>query len=181
MVSKLRRCFISIELPEEIKNKIRKIQNGLPEFKGKLVESENLHLTLKFLGEIDEDKIEIVKKKLSGMKFKKLNCNLDSIGVFSESFVRIVWVYLSGCEELQKKIDDALKGIFAEEKQFMSHITIARVKSVKDKKRFLEELKKIKIEEINFNTDKFYLMESVLKPEGPEYNIIECFGEEKYD
>jgi 2'-5' RNA ligase len=46
------RAFISIEFPEEIKNELKKIQEQLPEFKGKNTEPKNLHLTLKFLGEI---------------------------------------------------------------------------------------------------------------------------------
>ena len=67
----------------------------------------------------------------------------------------------------------SLKKLFKSEDRFMSHITIARVKSVKDKKRFLEELKNIKLKKINFVIDKFSLMESVLMPEEPEYKIIE--------
>ena len=48
------RCFISIDIPKEIRDKIKKIQEQLPEFVGKKTEQENLHLTLKFLGEVDE-------------------------------------------------------------------------------------------------------------------------------
>jgi 2'-5' RNA ligase len=58
----------------------------------------------------------------------------------------------------------------------MSHLTIVRVKKVKDKKIFLEELKKIKVQNLGFSVDRFYLLKSVLKPEGPEYSVIE-----KYD
>ena len=58
------RCFISIDLPEIIRREIQKIQEQLPDFKGKLTEQENLHLTLKFLGEISDDEIEEIRKKL---------------------------------------------------------------------------------------------------------------------
>ena len=58
------RTFIAIDIPDSIKNEIIKIQNSLPEFIGKKTEKENLHLTLKFLGEIDEEKIELIKKEL---------------------------------------------------------------------------------------------------------------------
>ena len=88
---------------------------------------------------------------------------------------------MCGCEEIQKEIDDVLKDIFGKEERFMSHITIARVRSVNDRKKFLEELKKIKFKKIGFNIDKFYLMESVLKPNGPEYSILDCFRKEKYN
>ena len=175
----MKRCFISIELPEEIKEEIGKIQEQLPEFTGKFIEKENLHLTLKFLGEIDDEKIEEIKERLGKIDFNEFKCEIDSIGIFSENLVRIVWIHLNGCEEIQKKIDDVLGDIFEKEKRFMSHITIARVKSIKDKKKFLEELRKINIEKMIFGIDKFYLMESVLKIKGPEYRVIKGFEEEK--
>jgi len=59
------RAFISLELPEEIKKEIVKIQNKLPEFIGKKTEKQNLHLTLKFLGEVGEEELEKIKKKLN--------------------------------------------------------------------------------------------------------------------
>ena len=57
----------------------------------------------------------------------------------------------------------------------MSHVTIARVKNVKDKRQFLEELRKIEFEKKKFIVDKFYLRESILHEKGPEYKIIEEF------
>jgi len=58
----------------------------------------------------------------------------------------------------------------------MSHLTIARVKKVKDKKLFLDELKKIKVQNLKFNVDKFYLISSNLRPEGPKYSILGEYG-----
>ena len=55
------RAFVAISIPEEIKNRISEIQNQIPKFNGKLTEKENLHLTLKFLGEISQDLLENVK------------------------------------------------------------------------------------------------------------------------
>jgi len=96
------RCFISIDLSENIKQEIDKIQNKLPDFYGKKTELTNLHLTLKFLGEIGEDKVKEVKERLSGIDFEKFEAEIDSLGVFSKKFIRIVWLHVSGCEELQK-------------------------------------------------------------------------------
>jgi len=170
------RTFISIDMPEEVKKKIIEIQKNLPEFFGKKTEPENLHLTLKFLGEIDENKIEEVKKKLREINFNKFESEIDSIGVFSEQFVRIVWLHLSGCEELQKEIDKSLRGLFDKENRFMSHLTIARVKKLKNKENFLEDLKKIEIPSVEFDVKEFYLMKSELSEEGPKYSIIEKYN-----
>jgi len=166
------RCFISINLPGNIKNEIVKVQNLLPEFTGKKTETENLHLTLKFLGHIEEEKLEELKKRLRKIRSEKFQIVANKIGFFNP---RIVWFHLANCEALQKEIDDALDGLFEKEKRFMSHLTIARVKGIKDKKRFLDGLSKIKIKNIWFDVDNFCLMKSQLRRNGPLYSVIEEF------
>ena len=170
------RAFISIDVPREVREEIRKIQDKLQEFKGKKTETENLHLTLKFLGEISEEKITEIKRKLKEINFNKFEANIDSIGVFSEKFIRIIWLHLSNCRGLQREIDNKLKDLFKPEFRFMSHLTIARVKKVDNKNKFLEELNNIKITKIKFQVDKFLLKQSILKPQGPEYRVLESFN-----
>lgn len=172
----MKRCFISIDIPENVKNEIVKIQNQLPDFVGRKTELENLHLTLKFLGEIDDEKIEEVRKRLREIDFEKFEVGVESIGVFSEKFVRIVWLHLTNCDGLQKEVDESLEGLFSREQRFMSHLTIARVKNVGDKKHFLDELKRIEIPRLSFEVDRFYLKKSVLKREGAVYNDIGVYS-----
>ncbi len=167
------RCFISIDMPEEIRERIREIQDELPEFIGKKTEPNNLHLTMKFLGEMDREKVEEVKRRLRMVKFNSFEIEIDSIGVFSPNFIRIIWLYLKGAEDLQKKIDNALEWVFGKEERFMGHLTIARVKNIKDRKKFLSELNSIKIPKINFNTNNFRLKRSTLSSSGPSYDILE--------
>lgn len=179
--SDLIRCFIAIDLPREIINEVERVQAELKKkniFHGKLTESENLHLTLKFLGEIDLNKIEEVKKRLGEIKFEKFSCFTGELGVFSKSYIRIVWMHVLGRKvlELQKVIDEKLKDLFSAEERFMSHLTIARVKNVKDKLLFLEELGKIKTSKIKFNVDKFYLIRSELREGGPVYMNLEEYS-----
>ncbi|MFH1365118.1 MAG: RNA 2',3'-cyclic phosphodiesterase [archaeon] len=169
------RCFISINLSEEVKKQIQKTQNILPEFEGKKVELKNLHLTLKFLGEVDEEKIEIVKNKLRRIKLPSFNAELGEIGVFSENFVRIIWIRLKGCENLQKEIDFSLEEFFKKEERFMGHLTIARVKNVEDKIKFIQELKKISVSKMNFEVKEFHLMKSELTKKGTIYSSIENY------
>ncbi len=166
------RTFISIDIPKEIQEKIGKIQDSLPEFIGKKIELENLHLTLKFLGEVDKKILSKVKGKLKEIKFRKFEVKVDSIGVFSEEFVRIVWLRLCGIEKLQSEVDNALNELFEKEKRFMSHLTIARVKQVKNKKNFLSELNEIKFDKLKFVVENFKLKRSVLYEKGPSYEDI---------
>lgn len=178
------RVFIALDLPQEIKKEIKKIQGLLKKknlFTGKFTKVENLHLTLKFLGEIDEEKIEKIKEKLREIQkesFESFDAYIEEIGVFSKNFVKIIWVKLDGKQvfELQKKIDEKLKEMFEPEKRFMSHVTIVRVKHVSDKKTLLEYLRDIKLSKLKMKVDSFYLMKSELFPEGPVYEEIEKYN-----
>ena len=132
-----------------------------------------MHLTLKFLGEISDEKIKEIREKLREINLKKFETEADSVGVFSEKFIRIVWLHLNNCDSLQKEIDEKLKDLFPKEKRFMSHLTIARVKKIKDKQEFLKDLKNIKILKIKFVADNFKLKSSVLTKHGPIYETLE--------
>ncbi|MDP3027145.1 MAG: RNA 2',3'-cyclic phosphodiesterase [Nanoarchaeota archaeon] len=183
----LTRCFIAIDLPREAINEIIKIQKLIKEkklFDGKVVEGENLHLTLKFLGEIDEKKIEEVKRRLKEVKIEGFEANIGKIGVFPSrynSYIRVLWIELKGkgVFELQKQIDECLNGLFEKENRFMSHITLARIKRVYDRNGFLDYLEKIKIPKMKFNINRFFLKKSELFPEGPVYEDLEEYSAEK--
>ena len=172
------RSFIAIELPKSIVSELVKIQkeiDSLGLIKGKFVEEENFHLTLKFLGELSRSEIEAVREKLSNIKFKPFEVELSKVGVFSEDFIRIIWVSLTGegIFQLQKTIDSELENLFPKEYNFMSHITISRPKFVEDRVTFLDELKKIKFENKKFIVSDFSLKRSQLTPHGAKYSDIE--------
>jgi len=174
----LKRCFIAIDLSREAINYIKEIQKLLKKqslFNGKFTESENLHLTLKFLGEIDDKKIEEIKKKLKEIRFEKFEVRLGEVGVFSKKFIKIIWIKLNGkgVFDLQKEVDEKLKELFNPEERFMSHITLARVKTVGDKKALFDYIKNLKTKKIKFKVDNIYLKKSELFPEGPIYIDIE--------
>jgi len=176
------RTFIALDFPREVINYIREIQNLLKKrnlFEGKFTEPENLHLTLKFLGEIDEKRLKEVKERLKGVRFNEFDGSLDKIGVFSKKFIKIIWIKLEGAEQLQKQIDECLRDLFGLENRFMGHITIARVKNVKDKKALLDYIQNMKIKKLKFKINRFYLKNSELRSEGPVYKDIGVYSAEK--
>jgi len=169
------RCFIGIDLPIVAMEEIQRIQKILEsDFAGKSTSSENLHLTLKFLGEIEEDAINDVKKRLSSIKHPPFELTIKDVGVFSQKFIKIIWVKVSDVP-LQPLVDNCLNDIFKLENRFMGHITIARVKSLADKNSFLQLISKTRVNEISFVVRDFYLKESILTKDGPIYKDIDRY------
>ncbi len=167
------RLFLSCEIPKAISDYINELSKQLPE--AKLVVPHNIDLTIKFLGEVPDAKLDEIKQKLSEIKFKPFKAMLNGTGVFTEDFIRVAWVGLTPSEkfeELHVIADNALKGLFPEEKRFQAHLTIARVKYVEDKQKFLGVLKLIKVEPLTFEVNKMILFKSQLSPTGATHEPL---------
>ncbi len=189
MVAK-QRCFLAIDIDSDLIQNIVKVQE---EFKNtnnnvKYVEEENLHFTLKFFGDIDKDKIFEVKncilKVLNEINFKDNFSNeisIKGLGTFpNKNYMKVLWV---GCEnsEFITKLHDALdlefkKIGFKLDKQFKTHITIGRIRNLKDKNEFKSKIEKLENFEIgNMNIEKISLKISELTSKGPIYSNIKVF------
>lgn len=173
------RLFIAIEVPEEIYSYFLELQKQIDINSAKIVFTRSFHLTLKFLGDVSEDKEDRIIDSLKKIKFEPFSAELGSIGVFpGENYIRVVWIGLepkNKINELQQKIDNVLTDLFPKEKKFHPHITLGRVKFVKDKKGFIEALKKMNVEKKDFWVNEFKLIKSTLTPEGPVYEVLKQF------
>ncbi|PLX22573.1 MAG: RNA 2',3'-cyclic phosphodiesterase [Salinivirgaceae bacterium] len=172
------RCFVSLDLSDEIIRYAKSIQNNLISqnlFQGKYTKPTNIHLTLKFLGELPPQKIDEVNDLLQQVKFTPFNITISDLGVFSRRHIRIIWLKVSGADQLQKQIDTALQGHFHPEERFMGHITIVRVKKAFDKNLLLDYLDNYTITPKEILVSEFRLKQSILTPEGPIYKTIETF------
>ncbi len=181
------RTFIAINLDSEIREYLFSIKNNLnlDESKIKWVDKNNLHITLKFLGYISPEQLELIKSGLKEIinQHNPFLIKLSSdIGVFpSYKMPRIIWVGIKeGANEL-KKLYNSIEiilynnGFPKENKVFSGHITIGRVKYIKDKNNFINLLKNTYIECLSQEAKSIELMESKLAPNGPIYNIINRF------
>lgn len=174
------RCFISLEIPENVRGKIYDAFDKLKKSKvcyGNFVKRDNLHLTLKFLGDISEEKADEIKKALDNIDFRQFPIETGDVGFFpNEKYVRVIWLDLvaSDLGFLKNEIDSQLEklGFSRDEKNFTSHITTARIKVIKNKKEFFEKIKEIAPKKMFFIADTFSLMRSELKPQGPRYSLI---------
>src|SRR3990172_668003 len=96
---KMTRAFIAVEFPDEVVKEIARIQELISKvkFTGKLTELENLHLTLKFFGEVDDIKLGKIKEALKKVEFSKMDLKLGKAGTFSVGGnPRIVWIKVEG-------------------------------------------------------------------------------------
>ena len=171
------RCFIAVELPKEAVNEIAKIQQQLPkDSKFILVKPEIAHLTIKFFREINDFQAEKIKEVMEKISFPKFKAKINSVGVFTPKFIKVVWLEIIPKENFMKihSIIDRMLSLegFDEDKSFESHATIARVRFVNDKKEFIENLNKINIESKEFIIDKITLKKSTLTENGPIYDDI---------
>lgn len=169
------RLFFAVLLPNETREQIQQeiypklipFQRGL-----KMVPSQNLHVTLRFLGEMPEEKTAGIKEKMGGLEQQSaFEIALKKIGSFNE---RVLWIGIeNGREELGAlaRIVSEKLGIASE--PFSAHITIARNKklSKKEWKKMVRELEQKKFD-AKFAADSVHLMQSNLKPNGSEYRIV---------
>lgn len=181
------RTFIAVNLNPEIKEYLTSLQNilNIPETKIKWIEKNNLHLTMKFLGYISLEQTELIKSELKKIasRYSPFIIGLSSnIGTFpTYKMPRIIWVGIkegiSELKELYNSIENKLsnKGFPGEDKDFSGHITIGRVKFIRDKTNFIQIFKRIEVNNFTQEIGSIDLMESKLTPSGPIYDITAKF------
>lgn len=173
------RLFVGIPLSADLKEKIKPLYSVLKETGAdfNFVSLENLHFTLKFLGEVEESKVGEIERKLKEISARKFAVSLKKVGVFpSWERINVIWIGTESKEllSLMKKVDDKLnylrKNDFDKE---VAHLTLARVKSGRNKEKLQEVLKKVENDEFGrMMADKFVLYKSELKLEGPVYRAV---------
>lgn len=181
------RAFIAIELPQDIKTYLARIQDRLKTAGAdvKWVEPKNIHLTLKFLGEIEEEKLNqicaIIKKIAScGNSF---DMQISSVGAFPKiSYPRVIWIGIEKGSEQIKEIAQNLEnsllslGFQKENRPFSSHVTIGRLRSSLNKAKLIQALTELvgnsSANNPEFTVTKLTLFKSTLTPKGPIYEVL---------
>lgn len=176
------RCFIAVDIEEsDIVNKIVRIQEELKNTGTRLkaVEPENLHITLRFIGEVPTSIVESIKDRLSTLEFSSFTLSFSGVGAFPGiERPRVIWVGVSeGKEELielSNKVNKLLSSlkIPKENKEFIPHLTIARVKSYPSPRlsEIIKELMNVFIGSMRVNDVR--LKKSTLTSKGPIYDTL---------
>jgi len=180
------RAFIAVEFAAATVNRISAaIEQLKPRIVGiRWVAPANYHLTLKFLGNIDESQIEIIGQALTDAlhPFQRFTINAKGLGVFpSVKRPRVLWVGLHGNQliSLAVKVASALAplGFMLEERAFTPHLTIGRWRQTDRADRSLEQALG-KWRDFEFGpspVDEVILFQSVLKPAGAIYTRLNVF------
>ena len=174
------RAFIAIDLTASIREEISKIIDQLKqcEISAKWVKPENIHLTLKFLGNIDEKQAEEVKNIISEVtaSFNSLVVNFTEFGFFpNEKRPRVFFVSTDKegvLKNIAEKLEDKLERLgFPKEGRFKSHITLCRFKELKNIDCLKREMKEISLKG-ELAIEEIILFKSTLTSSGPIYEKI---------
>jgi len=184
----LLRAFIAVEIPSSLQNTIHESTASLHKSLGddliRWVPSQNVHLTLKFLGDVSSSNLDLIKQMLTAeaAQHKCFEMQMDGIGSFpNPRRPRVIWVGLrapAALESLQRGIESASArlGYAIDEKSFSPHLTIGRVKqnlSALEIQRIRAELEKTKIGLLGVvHVDAAHLFKSDLQLNGSVYTRL---------
>jgi 2'-5' RNA ligase len=178
------RCFIAVELSREIAEGVRKIQAGLRDRAEGVswVRPEGIHLTLKFLGDVDPERIEGIagKAEASVKASRPFSIAVRGCGGFpNPRHPRVIWIGLNdpsgALTELQAKVEQGMEemGFSPEERRYTPHLTIGRLRTGKGKGRVTQALEAMQGCDLGtMEVQEICLFRSQLKPTGAEYTKL---------
>ena len=178
------RTFIAIDIPQEIKMELDKLISTLRPFGPdiKWVKAANLHMTLRFLGDMPKDSIPGLAQEIEKnvKSFGKFQLALSGLGGFPNlKRPKVIWVgsgagtdRLMALAPLVEK--SCIDGGFGQgDKPFSSHLTIGRVKFPKVLNQLISKIESTKFDSAPFDVDEVIVFRSDLSPAGPKYTRLE--------
>lgn len=186
----MKRLFAALKIVPDpgFTGKYRELKQSLRHEQIKWVEEHNIHITLKFFGDTEEKSIPAIGEVLSPVAaaVPPIVLRLYGLGIFGSSYApRVVWTGVEPYEEvaaLMKKVHEELKaiGIEPDRQNLVPHLTLGRVKFLKDKILFNRVIEQNRmISSLPVKVEEIILYESILRREGPIYIALAKFPFEK--
>lgn len=180
------RLFVALEIPSEVRENLAALLETLRAIskEPRWTQPGNLHLTLKFLGEVPETKLDGIRTALAQIRSEQpVNVEFRGLGFFpNEKHPRVFWAGIEASTNLRKlagDIEGALErmGIPREQRPFAPHLTLARFErpGVPEKLR-VAIAENAQCEFGTLRTNEFRLIQSKLKPSGAEYTTLTSFA-----
>ena len=182
------RSFIAIELSPPLRHHIEKIQNELKSATTDVrwIRSEGIHLTLKFLGAIDEQRVDEIGDRIEKCLADEtiFTVTVGSLGAFpNREHPKVIWLGIEDkrgvLQNVQQTIDTRLTslGFTAEKRTFSPHLTLGRIKSPKGKRTVSQRLATMgECACVTFDVTEIFLFKSDLKPSGAVYTKLKSFA-----
>jgi 2'-5' RNA ligase len=179
------RLFVALEIPAAVRDNlatlIKELRNAEP--KARWVRAENLHVTLKFLGETPSEKLQEIRNALSAVHSEQpVELDFRGLGFFpNERRPRVLWAGMHASPNVQSlaaSMDQALEklGFPREDRTFTPHLTLARLSSPRITEKLRAAIQQNMARESgHVRTNEFHLIESKLKPSGAEYTRLASF------
>jgi 2'-5' RNA ligase len=176
------RAFIAVELDPKLLSEVLNVQKEIlltgADIKG--VEPENIHFTLKFLGEIPHTTVAEVMQCMGKLDFRPFEIDLAGVGCFPTiRNPRVIWIGVTGGLEsftsVAKQLESSLReiGFQPERERFTAHLTIGRVRSNRNKTELIKKLGEVSSTEIGkMMVDTIKLKKSTLTAKGPIYTTL---------
>ena len=173
------RLFVAVDLPIGIKEYLTAVSQQLKTKAADVAIAKELHVTMKFLGEVPDDKIEDIERRLTRLTFRAFQAKLGAIGMFGEGReISVVWGGLEPKDafaKLAKEVDRALPEYKNDYAVFTPHVTFARVKRVIASEAFTELVKGISIDRRMFEVSEIKLYQSITGLEGHRYKVLRTY------
>jgi RNA 2',3'-cyclic 3'-phosphodiesterase len=174
------RTFVAVNLDQAIRDRIGEAEKDF-DIKGvKLVDPALIHVTMKFLGNVEESRIDEIAEALKKVKVPPFTARIRSIGGFPNArSPRVIWIGAEPGEtfaEMNRQVEDVLADTgFEREGRFKPHVTIGRVKfpDPMQKQRLPQLFEKYRdFDAGTMQVDRIYVMKSMLSPKGPKYEAL---------
>lgn len=170
------RLFVAIPIPDAVKQKLRDLQQPIEGVRWQ--STEQMHLTLKFVGEADTQLTKLLQKRLDEIEHSTFTMDLRGFGYFPEhGRPKVLWTGLRenpSLGELQQKVEQKCEevGIAPEDRPYKPHITLARVQSASKRtvNAFINQHKKFTVRDIV--VDQFVLYKSKLHSDGAQHSRL---------
>jgi len=182
----MKRLFAAIKITPDDKflNLYYRLLKQLEDERIKWVEPQNMHITLKFFGETEEDRINNICDVLNNVSadHTAFSFLLKDIRIFGSLYKpRVIWFGIENNEPVKLFATDLLRkletiGFENDRQNFVPHLTVGRIKVLVHKRSFQSKIDQFKDTFIqNVFVNKIYLFESTLTTSGPIYDVVECF------
>jgi 2'-5' RNA ligase len=174
------RVFIAVDLPDSLREALSDVQRELRPLTNTVrwVAPESIHITLKFIGEVPDKRVEDIDTAITGLTWKHFAVTVRGVGFFPGTrSPRVFWAGMEAptMEGLAEQLDTRMErlGFEKEKRTFRPHITLARARNTRIDASLVSGAARYEEQEFGvFNVDRLFLFKSTLKPSGAVYEKL---------